>query len=93
MTPLLRAAGSGQTDVVVMLLDEGANGKHFDTRNRGILWLARHVEGGQMFKRLERYRFADGSKLEWRDPIPVADGKGQYKQPNASKLYRHWGGH
>ena len=93
MTPLIRAAASGQTDVVHMLLDKGANGKHFDQQNRGIMWLAEHIQGGQMFKRLQSYRFADGSKLEWRKPFPVADGKGQDIQRNPSKRYRHWGGY
>ena len=67
----------------------GANGKLFDKRNKGLLCFAYQIKGSSMYNWLETYEFPDGSKLEWKEPIPEADGAGRIKKQNPSKLYWH----
>ena len=88
-TPLHRAAATGQTEVVKTLLGMGANGKHLDKLNMGILYFADQITGRSMYNWFKTYEFPDGSKLESKKPIPAADGASRIKKQNPSKLYWH----
>ena len=99
MTGLLKACATGQVDVVKKLLERGANGKHFDKQNRGLLYLLKNLtkaKGTRMLHMLQNWTDpADGSGLPSREPIKVAKpallGGCRKKVNTPSNKYRHLG--
>ena len=56
-TPLMKAAATGQSDVVRLLLERGANGNHFDNFDRGLVYYAHNISdrrGEQMRAMLDQ---------------------------------------
>ena len=72
MTPLMRAAATGQGDVVEMLLRRGADGQRFDNMNRGVPSLT-YYSSVSAYNKLQRLSLPDGKTLQWKPALRKPD--------------------
>ena len=89
-TPLMKAAGTGQGNIVKFLIEQRADAGEFDDLDRGILYFARHNTGSfNLLPWLEEYgRDTHGRRLEYRVPKPDPAKYKYKKNQNFAKQYR-----
>lgn len=89
MTPLLKAASTGLTDVVKVLCAAGADITVVNNRGCNLLWLA-WKNSQSMFQYVSTLRDWNGNQLQWVEPEPK-DWSDSRTEDNFSKHYRYRG--
>ena len=84
----MKAAGTGQSDVVKFLVENGADAGVFDKLDRGLLYLAKHSNGQKKLVHwlLDNAKCSRGIPLEERTPKPNPNKK----RPCSAQTIVNW---